>query len=160
MFCKHNSIITKIPHLKTVCHALAWLSVLSGVSAFEIYFVDNMSYLTYLYTMIIQNKPIIWLHGEIKTPPFSFGARIEAGFLFRLLQKGGKLKMPHSRTMPSIGSNCHELRINDERNTWRIIYRIDNDAIIILEIFKKKTQQTPKNIIDICKKRIKEYDNE
>jgi len=42
----------------------------------------------------------------------------------------------------------------------RIIYRIDDDAIIILEVFKKKTQQTPKSIIDICKKRIKEYDNE
>ncbi len=110
--------------------------------------------------MKIQNKPLVWLHGEIKTPPFSPAARIEAGFLFRLLQMGEKLKMPHSRTMPNIGSNCHEIRINDERNNWRIIYRIDEDAIIILEVFKKKTQQTPKQIIDICKKRIKEYDNE
>ena len=119
-----------------------------------------MSYLTYLCAMVIQNKPLIWLHGEIKTPPFSSAARIEVGFLFRLLQRGEKLKMPHSRPMTSIGSNCHELRINDERNTWRIIYRVDYDAIIILEVFKKKTQQTPKNIIDICKKRIKDYDNE
>lgn len=44
--------------------------------------------------------------------------------------------------------------------TWRIIYRIDDDAIIILEVFSKKTQQTPKKIIDVCKKRIKEYENE
>jgi len=100
------------------------------------------------------------LHGEFKTPPFSSAARIETGFLLRLLQMGEKLKMPHSRPMPGIGSNCHELRINDGRNSWRIIYRVDDDAIIILEVFKKKTQQTPKNIIDICKKRIKEYDNE
>jgi phage-related protein len=109
--------------------------------------------------MINQDKPLIWLHGEIRTPPFSSAARIEAGFLFRLLQMGGKLKMPQSRPMPGIGLNCHELRINDISNTWRIIYRIDDDAIIILEIFKKKTQQTPKNIIDVCKKRIKEYDD-
>lgn len=128
--------------------------------AFEIYFLDNMSYLTYLYTVAIQEKPLIWLHGEVKTPPFSSAARIETGFLFRLLQIGEKLKMPHSRPMPSVGSNCHEMRVNDERNTWRIIYRVDDDAIIILEVFKKKTQQTPKNIIDVCKKRIKEYDNE
>lgn len=119
-----------------------------------------MSYLTYLYTMISRDKPLIWLHGEIKTPPFSSSARIEAGFLFRLLQMGEKLKMPQSRPMPTIGPNCHELRINDISNTWRIIYRIDDDAIVILELFKKKTQQTPKNIIDICKKRIKEYDDE
>lgn len=126
----------------------------------EFYFIDYMSYPTYFYSMIIQDKPLIWLHGEIKTPPFSYAARIEAGFLFRLLQMGEKLKMPHSRPMPCIGSNCHELRINDDGNTWRIIYKVDNDAIIILEVFRKKTQQTPKNIIDVCKKRIKEYDNE
>ncbi|KUG26044.1 hypothetical protein ASZ90_004118 [hydrocarbon metagenome] len=38
--------------------------------------------------------------------------------------------------------------------------RVDDDATIILKVFMKKTQQTPKNIIDVCKKRIKEYDNE
>jgi len=43
-----------------------------------------------------QDKPLIWLHGEIKSPPFSASARIEAGFLFRLLQMGKKLSMPHS----------------------------------------------------------------
>ena len=36
----------------------------------------------------------------------------------------------------------------------------DKDAIIILEVFNKKSQQTPKKVIDNCKKRIKEYDNE
>lgn len=110
--------------------------------------------------MKTQDKPLVWLRGEIKTPPFSSAARIEAGFLFRLLQIGEKLKLPHSRPMSIIGSNCHEMRINDERNTWRIIYRIDGDAIIILEVFNKKTQQTPKQVIDTCKKRMKEYDNE
>ncbi len=106
------------------------------------------------------DKPLVWLHGEIKSPPFSSPARIEAGYLFRLLQMGEKLSLPHSRPMPSIGKNCHELRINDENSTWRIIYRIDNDAIVILEVFNKKSQQTPKKVIDVCKKRIKEYDNE
>lgn len=90
--------------------------------------------------MYVQEKPLVWLHGEVKTPPFSSTARIEAGFLLRLLQMGEKLEMPHSRPMPGIGSNCHELRINDDRSTWRIIYRIYDDAIIILEVFNKKTQ--------------------
>ena len=49
--------------------------------------------------MKINDKPLIWLHGEIKTPPFSSAARIEAGFLFRLLQMGEKLNMPHSSPM-------------------------------------------------------------
>ena len=107
-----------------------------------------------------QDKPLVWLQGEIKTPPFSSSARIEAGFLFRILQRGETLSMPHSRPMPGIGKNCHELRVNDNNSTWRIICRIDNDAIVILEVFNKKTQQTPKKIINVCKKRIKEYDSE
>ncbi len=105
-------------------------------------------------------KLLAWLHGEIHTPPFSENARIEAGFLLRRLQQGEKLAMPHSRPMPGIGPRCHELRINDEKLTWRIIYRIDLDAILILEVFDKKTQKTPKSVIDTCKARLKMYDDE
>jgi len=109
--------------------------------------------------MKMNDKPLVWLQGEVKTPPFSSAARIEAGYLLRSLQMGANLSMPQSRPMPSIGARCHELRINDEAATWRLIYRIDEDAIIIIEVFSKKTQQTSKKVIDVCKKRIKEYDN-
>ena len=98
-----------------------------------------------------QDKPLVWMHGEISTPPFSANARIEAGYLLRQVQKGIKLSLPQSRPMPSMGPRCHELRINDESLTWRIIYRIYTDAILILEVFEKKTNKTPKSIIDICK---------
>jgi len=105
------------------------------------------------------DKPLAWLHGEIKTPPFSQAARIEAGFLLRRLQKGEMLGLPHSRPMPSIGRRCHELRINDAGATWRILYHIDSDAIVILEVFSKKTTKTPKSIIEVCKRRLKEYED-
>lgn len=108
--------------------------------------------------MGIQDKPLVWLHGEVKTPPLSQAARIEAGVLLRRLQRGEKLSLPHSRPMPSIGSRCHELRINDEDATWRIIYRIDTDAVVILEVFKKATAKTPKHVIDQCKRRLRLYD--
>lgn len=104
------------------------------------------------------DKPLAWLHGEIKTPPFSGEARLEAGFLLRKVQQGEKLSMPQSRPMPSIGTRCHELRINDANKTWRIIHRIDSDAIVILEVFEKKTNQTPKHVMDVCQKRIKHYE--
>ena len=110
--------------------------------------------------MSSRDKPLAWLSGEIKTPPFSHDARLEAGFLLRKLQQGEKLSLPHSRPMPTIGRRCHELRIVDENLTWRIMYRIDTDAIIILEVFEKKTRQTPKSVKDICKQRIKDYDSE
>jgi hypothetical protein len=61
----------------------------------------------------VKSKPLVWLHGEVKTPPFSARARAEAGFLLRLLQLGERLTMPMSRAMPTIGTNCHELRIVD-----------------------------------------------
>ena len=123
----------------------------------EIKCIDNMSNLTYFLGMSPNDKPLIWMHGEVTTPPFSEIARIEAGYLLRQLQKGISLSLPQSRPMPSIGSNCHELRINDENLTWRIIYKIYTDAILILEVFEKKTSKTPKSIIDTCKKRIKRY---
>lgn len=104
------------------------------------------------------DKPLAWLSGEVKTPPFSLEARLEAGFLLRKLQQREKLSLPHSRPMSSIGVRCHELRINDEQKTWRIIYRIDSDAIVIVEVFTKKTQRTPKAVVDRVKRRLKNYD--
>ncbi len=84
---------------------------------------------------------------------------MEAGYLLRKLQQGETLGMPHSRPMPSIGSGCHELRINDESATWRIIYRLDADAIVILEVFSKKSRATPKAVINVCKRRLKDYED-
>lgn len=104
------------------------------------------------------DKPLVWLHGEVKTPPWSAAARSETGLLLRRLQRCDLFGLPHSRPMSAIGARCHELRIPDERATWRIIYRIDSDAIVIGEVFSKKTPGTPKSVIDSCKRRYKEYD--
>ncbi|CAK0774553.1 transposase [Gammaproteobacteria bacterium] len=109
--------------------------------------------------MNLGDKPLVWLHGEIRTPPLSPAARIEAGVLLRRLQRGELLSMPHSRPMPAIGARCHELRIPDADATWRIIYRVDSDAVIIVEVFRKKTPQTPKTVIDVCQKRLRTYDD-
>jgi len=106
----------------------------------------------------LDEKPVVWLHGEVKTPPFSVQARLEAGVLLGRLQQGESFGLPQSRPMPSIGRRCHELRIIDQNQTWRIILRIDEDAIIVLEVFSKKTRQTPKHVIDACKRRMKAYD--
>ena len=103
------------------------------------------------------DKPLVWLSGEVKTPPFSQAARLEVGYLLRALQRGDKLSMPLSRPMPSIGPRCHELRIIDERIDWRVVYRIDTDAIVILDVFEKKTRSTPRQIIEVCKRRLKDY---
>ena len=60
--------------------------------------------------------------------------------------------------MPGIGARCHELRIVDERATWRIIYRLDGDAVVIVDVFSKKTRQTPAQVIADCRRRLRQYD--
>jgi phage-related protein len=107
----------------------------------------------------MNGKPLRWLHGEVKTPPMSLEARRELGMLLRELQDGEMLAMPHSRPMPSLGRRCHELRVNDETNTWRLMYRIDADAILILKVFAKKTRETPPQVILDCQRRLKVYDS-
>jgi phage-related protein len=90
-----------------------------------------------------RDKPLVWLRGAVTTPPFGSAARLEAGFLLRRLQRGELLALPHSRPMPGVGNGCHELRIVDEASTWRIVHHIAADAIVILDVFQKKTQATP-----------------
>ena len=105
-----------------------------------------------------QPKPIAWLHGQITRPPFRKAASVEAGYLLWLLQTGEALAMPHARPMPSIGARCLELRITDEDVTHRIVCRVDPDAILIGEVFTKKTRKTPDSVIDNGKRRFAEYD--
>ena len=104
-----------------------------------------------------QRKPLVWLHGEVKTPPLSADARIEAGVLLRRLQEGINISLPHSRPMPSIGRGCHELRIPDQNRTWRIVYYVDKPVVVILDVFAKTTSQTPLTVIDVCKARLKRF---
>jgi phage-related protein len=105
----------------------------------------------------MNGKPLRWLHGEVKTPPMSEAARREMGMLLRELQDGEQLSMPHSRPMPGIGVRCHELRVNERNKTWRLVYPIEPDAIVILGVFEKKTNQTPQQIIENCQRRLLYY---
>ena len=115
----------------------------------------NMSILTYI--KAVRDRPLVWLHGEIKTPPFSAQARLRTGFLLRMLQQVENLSMPDSRPMPSVGASCHALRIIDQSITWRILYYLTPDAVVILEVFKKKTRATPKNVLNAARERLSKY---
>ncbi len=105
-----------------------------------------------------KDKPLVWLVESVKSPPLSTEARVEAGLLLRRLQRGDRIGMPHSRPMPNIGKRCHELRVQDQNNIWRIVYRTDSDAIVIAEVFNKKTRTTPDHIISVCRERLRSYD--
>ena len=108
--------------------------------------------------MLSGDRPLVWLRGEVRTPPFSAAGRIEAGVLLRQLQRGMKLGLPHSRPMPSIGARCHELRSPDEGAAWRLVYRLDDDAVVIVDVFSKKTPRIPVRVIESCRDRLRRYD--
>jgi len=105
-------------------------------------------------------KPVVLRKTEIKTPPVGLAARVEIGKLLKRLQRGELLSLPQSRPMPGIQPHVHELRVNDAEQTWRVIYRIDEDAIVVVEIFSKKTQQTPDEVIRRSQNRLRTYDQD
>jgi len=93
--------------------------------------------------LLAVSKPLRWLAGEVKTPPMSVEARREMGFLLRQLQEGENLTFPHCRPMATIG---------------RLLYLLDSEAIVILEIGEKKSRKTSQAMIELCRKRLKSYE--
>lgn len=77
--------------------------------------------------------------------------------MLRRLQRGELLALPHSRPMPRIGQGCHELRIPDAGKTWRVVYYLDTNAVVILDVFAKATTKTPDDIIKLCQDRLRLY---
>lgn len=105
-------------------------------------------------------KEVFWISeqiGDFRRPPFSKEAKEECAALLRRLQNGENLGMPQSRPMPSVAASCHELRVRDAQANWRLIHFVDNDAVIVLHVFAKKTQATPQSAIKISQARLKKY---
>ena len=105
-------------------------------------------------------KPLFIKHGEIKTPPFTREGRREAGELLRRVQDGEKLSFPQSRPMPTVGPRCHEIRVRDAEHVWRIVYRIDKDAILVAGIFAKKGKSMQQRELATAKGRLALHDRE
>lgn len=66
--------------------------------------------------------------------------------------------MPQAEPLPDIGPRCGALRVRDAEHNWRIMYRIDSDAILILEVYSKKTRKIPDEVVMRCRQRLKRYD--
>lgn len=78
--------------------------------------------------------------------------------LLRLLQQGQQLGMPQAEPLPIVGKRCGALRIRDAEHHWRIMYRIDPDAILILDVYAKKTRKIPDEVVKRNQEWLKRYD--
>jgi phage-related protein len=81
----------------------------------------------------------------------------EFGQALFLLQQGFKLSMPLARAMPSIAKGVEELRIKGRDATYRALYLARSDeGILVIHVFKKKTQKTSPLDIAVGRKRLQE----
>lgn len=78
--------------------------------------------------------------------------------LFEILEKEGKLEPPYAKKLVGT-SDLFELRIITSGQYRSIYAYLDNDNIIILTAFEKKTNKTPLKHLQTAKKRKKQYEN-
>jgi phage-related protein len=86
---------------------------------------------------------------------FSGGAKQDAGYQLDKVQRG---EQPDDfKPMPSIGRGVEEIRVWNDRGTYRVIYTARlSDAVYGLHAFQKKTRATSKREIDLAKERFAE----
>lgn len=46
----------------------------------------------------------------------------------------------------------------DGKVSWRIVYHLASDAVVILDVFKKQTQVTPLAVIKASKQRLADFE--
>jgi phage-related protein len=85
---------------------------------------------------------------------FPSPVRQDLGAELRRLQIGNRPL--NSRPMPSIGARVYELKEQDERAWYRVIYLAKvRNRIHILHCFEKKSAKTGKNDLGVVKARLK-----
>lgn len=104
---------------------------------------------------------IIYYNERVKSAINILPAEVRADFarLLQLLEEfGADLRLPHSRAM---GSGLFELRPKGREGIARVFYCMQmGQTIVILHSFIKKTQETPRQELDIAMHRMKEVNHE
>jgi len=105
----------------------------------------------------MNSNQIVYIDERASKILTSFDRKVQTEFylLFDILKKHGKLEYPDSK---KITKNLFEIRIQIQ-NQFRCFYAyISQNRIMILHIFIKKTQKTPKKEISTALKRLKQYE--
>jgi hypothetical protein len=86
-----------------------------------------------------RRKPLALLDRGLERLDLSRVGRLRLAVLMERLREGEVLAMPESRPMPTIGPSCHELRFRDasRKRHWRLVYRVDPDAVVLVDAFVK-----------------------
>ncbi len=99
-------------------------------------------------------KEVVWL-GDSKdvVAEFPNSVKIDLGFQLYLLQKG---QMPtKSRPMKSIGKSVFELKEQDHKGWYRVIYTLEiKNKIYVLHSFKKQSGKTSPKDLEVARLRL------
>jgi len=101
-------------------------------------------------------KPICFLGNSLELlRDCPEDARQDVGYQLDQVQRG---RQPSDfKSMPTVGKGVEELRVWDERGTYRVIYiaRLE-EAVYVRHAFQKKTQATSKHDVEVAKNRYAE----
>lgn len=97
---------------------------------------------------------IVW-EGDSKEVLRTFPEAVIQNFGFELWQLQQGERPRNYRPLPSIGSGVYELRDQDSRGWYRVVYlsRID-DMIYVLHCFEKKSREMPARDFQKSKQRL------
>jgi phage-related protein len=104
---------------------------------------------------ISRHASVAW-EGDSREILQSFPEVVRQNFGFELWQLQQGERPRDCRPLPSIGSGVFELRDQDERAWYRVVYlsRI-NDIIYVLHCFEKKSREMPRKDFEKAKQRFK-----
>ena len=101
-------------------------------------------------------KELVFLGDSLEQlRDFPETARKEAGVQLHKVQQG--IEPSDWKPMTTVGQGVREIRIRDEAGAFRVLYvtKIE-DAVYVLHIFQKKTQQTAKRDLDLAAARLRQ----
>jgi phage-related protein len=98
-------------------------------------------------------KGLCFLGNSLKClQEFPTDARRDMGYQLDRVQRG--LQPDDFKPMPSVGKGDEEIRVCDERGTYRVIYTARlADIVYVLHCFEKKTQATCRADIELARSR-------
>lgn len=88
---------------------------------------------------------------------YSFSKRIQFEFkgYFRALELKGRLEFPEAK---KLGRNLYEIRVS-LKGQYRGFYAyIKDDKVVVLHLFRKKSQKTPIKNLKLAERRLREYE--
>jgi phage-related protein len=102
-----------------------------------------------------EHATVVW-EGNSREALLSFPDEVRQNIGFQLWQlQQGEQPMDY-RPLPSIGMGVYELREQDERGWYRVVYlsRINN-VIHVLHCFEKKSREMPRKDFETAVRRLK-----